>query len=96
MFADYMPQVSNIGERRQLIKKNKCEGNEKRRTTTEILTVGSLQPIGYIKTFINCAVKMSRWQEKMLPYFRSNIIFAWKLSFFSYRPRITQQSIIIL
>lgn len=98
MFAVYMPQVSNIGERRQLIQKNKCEENDKRKkNATEILVVGSLQPTGYSKTFIKCAVKLRRWQKKTLPYFRSNNHFCWKVVlFFFYRPRITQQNIIIL
>lgn len=61
MFAILMPQVSNIGERRQLIKKNTCEENDKRKKTkAEILMVGTLQPTGYIKTFIKWAVKIRR------------------------------------
>lgn len=84
MFAVYMPQVSNTGERRQLIKKNKCEENDKskKKTTTEILVVGSLQPTGYIKTLIKCAVKIRRWQKKMLPYFGSNNHFCLEVVFF--------------
>lgn len=65
-------------------------------TTTEILIVGSLQPTGYSKTFIKWAVKIRRWQEKMLPYFRSNNHFCLEVVLVFYRPRITQLSIIIL
>lgn len=80
MFAMYMPQVYNIGERRQLIRKNKCEKNDKRKKTmTEIFLVGNLYLTAFTWNFYKMCCTV-RWQEKIMPKFRSNNLFSIECS----------------